>query len=1645
MRVALCSLPLLWCLFGAVTSPTSAQPATIAAAEAAYQSGLALDGGKGVPKNPAQAIEQYRKAAAQGHVLAQLALGQRYYRGEGVTKDFTEAVKWFRKAAEAGNAKAQFNLAICLETGEGVTKSVPQAMRWYEKAATAGDAMAQFNLGINYWRGDGVAQDKNEGLKWFMLAADQGNPKAQLVVGRMYASGSGLPKNPNLARRMLQSAADQGNEQAKAELTKLNGGGANPSLDQARSAGPRDGTSPSSATTRVDSPTAPREPRESLFSGQTGRQPPGDKVNAQTAAATQPPSPTSTTAVTLTQAAGSSDALAETPALRAGGSQTGTAPAAEVPPFLDVNRVTPAQFAGAVSFAMEAMRLVYGELTPEQEKQFEAKWRPLFQFCTPQVVEYFNKLNPLLGQFLQIRSALSAVATAFDEAQQAAIAAVALESAEELARAMDEAELARREMASLTIALEKVVAAIVALGDPPEVEQAAHRRRKAHEDAMRMKPSEGANVKLTWREPPECWHETGSSYTSRVKAGGYLPIETDADRHMILDHPRTYLSFRTEENVANYAAQGFADVRINFETGAYPENLDEVEDAIALESWTQPDDSVAPAEKQRLMRVGYFGSFVGSTMKVAPAQPRVERTRLFNFPAVRAEMVRVREPGKDDLWDAVHEQIVWYAVDVGLLQKGAWLNVKISYNMSQKFVRPSDAAEATPVAEAYLAFAKRRAPARWKAMQEIWDREAWQVLDSLDVSLTDESASADRARFTAGNHGIPEAVQAARDRRHDATGRFVYVGATIPQAAITLTSTQFMTCAVQPRGRASAGVRIRSEHRWTDPPDVIALGSPCMIAVDCPSVTYTLIDDAEYIASYENDDARKPVWKKLTAGTRFADKDLSGSDDYAAFTIVKVDAAGGPKAISVRPVPVSAKTSASTWRKECTFTLNEPQQWLYIHFTAALGSEAPEVFKFRSSECDWATACYLWDWTPTRTGASGSVVSAVADAAAKPKPPTEEVRAEQQGKLDQIEFYRAEIKVREDGLAALQRQLASARPADREEFERRIMWAQDWIQRAKDSITTLETGNFTRTRTAADEFNLSVMASESRDMAERWDNAHRLALRGPRLVALAPPEEQDKLREFLNNQLRPETLASGDPAKSKRAIAALGDRVMGSLEQAQAAADLKRIDAEERLERAQNVKTVAQTELMLLSLGGGWLGAGFAAFQGVSGYMEGGPGEAAKQVLRSFNRATMAACDSMDAYQKSVLDAYEAHAKDPTSGPVDEVRAGLGGAGWVLGKAVALEVGLKYGVAPLGRRLLNIPNPPPKKTLKELAQEMQFLKRRAEGMALVETFENKMGDLAKATKAGASAAEIDRLQGNAETIYKMIKTDWFAKMHLNELGRKGNLTLVRQYNVYDHFAMQQLKSNFEGRQEASGFAQQQYKLFSNSSSAGKAGIDVDLGVVEPPRYILDAAGKQIANPARRQWLDNLATEPGYGKLGLNRWREMSQKNLEAAFKDVYGYDPKKNIGRESFLNFTTSDHAEAYRDLAWLGKKGMKTADIANVDPAWAGQAASVTGFKILDLPNHHPSFGYFATLQEQCRGTVKDIDTKLIPMLGRAKNEAARQHIRALRDVMDKFAKNEIGPFEANRIILEMTGGKGMCEVKDQYAVMLQALTKAK
>jgi TPR repeat protein len=69
---------------------------------------------------PVAAVGQLMEQAAQGDVEAQVKLGHAYDYGEGVPKNPAEAMKWYRKAAFQGDDMAQYNVAASLALGEGI-------------------------------------------------------------------------------------------------------------------------------------------------------------------------------------------------------------------------------------------------------------------------------------------------------------------------------------------------------------------------------------------------------------------------------------------------------------------------------------------------------------------------------------------------------------------------------------------------------------------------------------------------------------------------------------------------------------------------------------------------------------------------------------------------------------------------------------------------------------------------------------------------------------------------------------------------------------------------------------------------------------------------------------------------------------------------------------------------------------------------------------------------------------------------------------------------------------------------------------------------------------------------------------------------------------------------------------------------------------------------------------------------------------------------------------------------------------------------------------------------------------------------------------------------------------------------------------
>jgi hypothetical protein len=142
--------------------------------------------GQGVPKDDAQSVSWYRKAAEQGLAEAQFNLGMSYSKAIGILQNHKEAASWFRKAADQGFAQGQRMLAVAYIQGDGVPRDDAKAALLCRTAAELGDDGCQFLLGTMYEDGfGGIAKDDSQALAWYRKAADQGNKLAQENLSKL--------------------------------------------------------------------------------------------------------------------------------------------------------------------------------------------------------------------------------------------------------------------------------------------------------------------------------------------------------------------------------------------------------------------------------------------------------------------------------------------------------------------------------------------------------------------------------------------------------------------------------------------------------------------------------------------------------------------------------------------------------------------------------------------------------------------------------------------------------------------------------------------------------------------------------------------------------------------------------------------------------------------------------------------------------------------------------------------------------------------------------------------------------------------------------------------------------------------------------------------------------------------------------------------------------------------------------------------------------------------------------------------------------------------------------------------------------------------------------------------------------------------
>ena len=140
-------------------------------------------------------IEEVKQKADAGDRQAQFRLGSAYDSGTGVPRDGAEAMKWYLRAAEAGYAEAQNSVGSGLQA----EKRYEEARIWYERAAAQGHALAINNLAYLHDLGLGVKQDRQKGFDLYNRAADLGWAEAMWNLANMYGAGQLGEKDLDMA------------------------------------------------------------------------------------------------------------------------------------------------------------------------------------------------------------------------------------------------------------------------------------------------------------------------------------------------------------------------------------------------------------------------------------------------------------------------------------------------------------------------------------------------------------------------------------------------------------------------------------------------------------------------------------------------------------------------------------------------------------------------------------------------------------------------------------------------------------------------------------------------------------------------------------------------------------------------------------------------------------------------------------------------------------------------------------------------------------------------------------------------------------------------------------------------------------------------------------------------------------------------------------------------------------------------------------------------------------------------------------------------------------------------------------------------------------------------------------------------------
>ena len=578
--------------------------------------------------------------------------------------------------------------------------------------------------------------------------------------------------------------------------------------------------------------------------------------------------------------------------------------------------------------------------------------------------------------------------------------------------------------------------------------------------------------------------------------------------------------------------------------------------------------------------------------------------------------------------------------------------------------------------------------------------------------------------------------------------------------------------------------------------------------------------------------------------------------------------------------------------------------------------------------------------------------------------------------------------------------------------------------------------------------------AEQEDAKMRGD-AERLAKSGDEDQALSTYEKAVKLYGTLPP-------ANEDSIDEWRAFGRMIAKVnSGRAGQQAAQAELNLIDAEQRLHNAKCVKGGCTALLCIGSMGAATPAAAatmhnlmMAHFM-VDGFCEKGVYGAAEGFVRCYSGVADFIISGVEGYKTDGWRGVALHIGGSAAFHVGMPFIAKSG---ILQKDVkniyrdakdAIKKGAKDGYAKL--KSLFSPKAAPKGENAELAGYLKFKKQ---GVEALSEYVARVNDLHALNEMTMTNEQIQKAREAVVKAAAVVNQHPDAKIILKndpayrKIAERFNEDIGRVYKT--------TVGIFHKKMAAEGFSHHDIKQFRNVSSKGTVGMDADYGMAVEKVKVVKPNGKVVYETVPITYKGK--------RTNLVHWRDKGAPKLHEAYKEAtFGVGD----GEKAWINLTTSKYAEAYRCGDILTKTGTDAGMREILDKMSLSdmqQTMDVTRFKAHEMLNQK-DFPRLARVVEVCRGTAKDLNTKVLRAIDvRLKDlqalkikkgagwtaaeeteltriSEARQYYGRMADVYTKIGNHTIEPHQIEDAVKDVTADQGVLESLDRLSVFMQSL----